>query len=161
MNAGAVSWRPGVPGRHFEKLRCDVNQPLLRSKGLKEAQLDAGGAEVIRQSAQRGGGGGEIQRTPPKNTQSRTIQTAYLRAAVPQLLAAALLLSPVRRTDICKARGVGGWGGEVEEETNNEGAEQRAPQTMAPATLVGKLAQSASQERAAVLEERSAALDRV
>lgn len=45
-------------------LLLHLHLQLLMSKGLKEAQLDAGGAEVIRQSAQRGGG--EMQRTPPK-----------------------------------------------------------------------------------------------
>lgn len=46
------------------------------SKGLKEAQLDAGGAEVIRQSAQRGGGVWK-ENTSKKHT-SRTIQAADL-----------------------------------------------------------------------------------
>lgn len=155
MIAGAVYWRPGVHGRHFGKLRCDANQPLLKSKGLKEAQLEAGGAEVIRQSAQRGGGG-EIQRTPPKNTQSRTIQTAYICALLCPSSSPPRLFSPQLDAQIFVRHGK-----EVEEETNSERADQQAPQTMAPATLIGKLAQSASRERAAVLEERSAALDRV
>lgn len=85
---------------------------------------------------------------------SRTIQAAYLRSAV--FFSSSLRsFSPQLNTQ--RLRGAERrW-----DEKQITDAQPSSAPTMAPATLVGKLAESASQERAAVLGEKSAALHRV
>lgn len=90
--------------------------PLLMSKGLKEAQLDAGGAEVIRQSAQRGGR--QIQRTPPK-TPIKDESSCGSALCCFLLITTVFCFSPVKHADLQKQRE------EVEWETNEKRAAQR------------------------------------